>query len=149
MRTVSRNEQTENKRISGISFASGAKGRWFESTRAYQIFHRLTSPPTTKSRCTRDKLSAARKKGKWVGGHPVLGYDIDSRGGRLVVNPDEADRVRAVFDLYLEHEGLVAVLQELDTREWHNKGWTTGDGNIRIGKRFTKASFHGLLTNVI
>jgi len=26
---------------------------------------------------TRDKLSAARKKGKWIGGHPVLGYDID------------------------------------------------------------------------
>lgn len=24
---------------------------------------------------TRDKMSAARKKGKWVGGHPVLGYD--------------------------------------------------------------------------
>ena len=52
---------------------------------------------------TRDKMSAARKKGKWIGGHPVLGYDIDPRGGRLVVNPDEADRVRAIFDLYLEH----------------------------------------------
>src|SRR5689334_15320018 len=33
---VCRNEHTENKSISGISFASGAKGRWFESTRAYQ-----------------------------------------------------------------------------------------------------------------
>src|ERR1035437_4473286 len=27
---------------------------------------------------TRDKMSAARRKGKWIGGHPVLGYDIDS-----------------------------------------------------------------------
>ena len=26
---------------------------------------------------TRDKMSAARRKGKWVGGMPVLGYDID------------------------------------------------------------------------
>ena len=31
---------------------------------------------------TRDKMSAARQKGKWTGGMPVLGYDIDPRGGR-------------------------------------------------------------------
>ena len=35
---------------------------------------------------TRDKMTAARKKGKWVGGCPVLGYDVDPGGGRLVVN---------------------------------------------------------------
>ena len=39
---------------------------------------------------TRDKMSAARRKGKWTGGHPMLGYDIDPRGGRLILNPDEA-----------------------------------------------------------
>ena len=32
---------------------------------------------------TRDKMSAARRKGKWIGGHPVLGYDIDTKGGRI------------------------------------------------------------------
>ena len=26
---------------------------------------------------TRDKLGAARRKGKWIGGKPVLGYDVD------------------------------------------------------------------------
>ena len=41
---------------------------------------------------TRDKMSAARRKGKWVGGYPVLGYDIDPAGGRLVVNEEEAER---------------------------------------------------------
>src|SRR6516162_8741619 len=35
---------------------------------------------------TRDKISAARRKGKWTGGSPVLGYDVDPAGGRLVVN---------------------------------------------------------------
>ena len=52
---------------------------------------------------TRDKMAAARKKGKWVGGVPVLGYDVDSRGGRLLVNEEEAVRVRAIYDLYLDH----------------------------------------------
>ena len=43
---------------------------------------------------TRDKMSAARRKGKWVGGCPVLGYDVDPAGGRLVVNEEEAERWR-------------------------------------------------------
>ena len=45
---------------------------------------------------TRDKLSAARRKGKWTGGNPVLGYDIDPGGGRLLVNQQEAERVREI-----------------------------------------------------
>ena len=45
---------------------------------------------------TKDKMAAARRKGKWVGGQPVLGYDIDSKRARLVVNSDEASQVRAI-----------------------------------------------------
>src|ERR1035437_5850055 len=51
---------------------------------------------------TRDKMSAARKKGKWVGGCPVLGYDVDPGGGRLVVNEEEAAQVRAIFAVFEE-----------------------------------------------
>src|SRR5262249_34259425 len=29
---------------------------------------------------TRDKMAATRRKGKWAGGTPPLGYDIDARG---------------------------------------------------------------------
>jgi site-specific DNA recombinase len=66
-----------------------------------------------------------------------------------MVNPDEAGRVQAIFHLYLEKEGLVPILQELDTRAWQSKRWTTEDGKIRGGKPFGKAALHGLLTNVI
>jgi DNA invertase Pin-like site-specific DNA recombinase len=52
---------------------------------------------------TRDKMSAARRKGKWVGGCPVLGYDVDPGGGRLIVNEEEAKRVRAIFALFEKH----------------------------------------------
>ena len=48
---------------------------------------------------TRDKLSAARRKGKWIGGRPVLGYDVAPEGGRLVVNAAEAERVQEIFAL--------------------------------------------------
>lgn len=38
---------------------------------------------------TRDKMAAMRRKGKWSGGLPPLGYDRDS-ASKLVVNPAEA-----------------------------------------------------------
>ncbi len=97
---------------------------------------------------TRDKIAAARRKGKWAGGHPILGYDIDPRGFKLIVNEAEAVRVRAIFELYLEHQGLVPVIEELDRRGWVNKRWTTRKGRERGGKPFTKTSLHKLLNNV-
>src|SRR5438477_7670074 len=60
---------------------------------------------------TRDKVAAARRKGKWSGGLPILGYDVDARTKKLVVNDEEAARVRAIFALYLEHRGLLRVVE--------------------------------------
>src|SRR5713226_3724454 len=66
---------------------------------------------------TRDKMSAARRKGKWVGGRPVLGYDIAAGGGKLIVNEEEARQVRAIFALYLEHRALLAVVDHIQRRQ--------------------------------
>src|SRR3954468_20846497 len=65
---------------------------------------------------TRDKIAATRRKGKWAGGHPILGYDVDQRGFRLVVNDAKAERVRAIFQLYLQHEALLPAVLELEER---------------------------------
>jgi site-specific DNA recombinase len=65
---------------------------------------------------TRDKIAAARRKGKWVGGHPLLGYDVDPRGSKLLVNEEETRQVRAIFKLYLKHQGLIPVVRELEKR---------------------------------
>src|SRR5216684_4107106 len=70
---------------------------------------------------TRDKMAAARKKGKWMGGIPVLGYDVAPGGGRLVVNNEETGRVRAVFASYLEYRSLDRVLATSHERSWTNK----------------------------
>ncbi len=97
---------------------------------------------------TRDKIAAARRKGRWSGGRPILGYDIDRQASKLVVNSDEAIRVRAIFQLYLELESLLPVVHELSRRGWTNKVWTTSKGDTRGGLAFTKTSLHKLLTNV-
>ena len=98
---------------------------------------------------TRDKMSAARKKGKWIGGIPVLGYDVDPKGGKLLVNEAEAQRVRQIFKLYLEHGSLIPTVRAINQRGWTTKGWTTRDGRARFGKSFTKNGLFRLLTNVL
>lgn len=98
---------------------------------------------------TRDKIAAARRKGKWSGGRPILGFDVDPRGGRLIVNEEEASRVRAIFEIYLEHQSLVATIQELDTRGWTNKQWTNRKGRLAGGSPFNKHGIYNLLTNVL
>src|SRR5262245_8889456 len=70
---------------------------------------------------TRDKIAAMRRKGKWAGGLPPLGYDVDPATSKLVANPDEAGRVRQIFEMYQEHGGLLPVVAELRTRGWANK----------------------------
>src|SRR5262249_28168570 len=97
---------------------------------------------------TRDKIAAARRKGKRCGGLPILGYDVDPQSGKLVVNEDEADRVCTIFRLYLRHETLPRVVNELNRRAWVNKRWRTRKGRERGGAPFIKSSLHHLLTNV-
>ena len=43
----------------------------------------------------RDKISASRRKGKWVGGQPILGYNVEHT--KLIVDEGEAEQVRQIF----------------------------------------------------
>jgi site-specific DNA recombinase len=100
---------------------------------------------------TRDKIAAARRKGKFAGGRPVLGYDLLSSpaGPRLIVNEDEAIRVRTIFELYLKQEALIPTVAELERRGWTTKVWQTKDGRRIGGRVFDKTVLYHLLTNVV
>ena len=98
---------------------------------------------------TRDKMGAARRKGKWVGGTPVLGYDVDPAGGRLVVNEQEAQRVREIYRLFKTHRSLLKLVNQLEARRWTNKSWKSKRGVEHVGRPFTKPTLRSLLTNSI
>src|SRR5580698_1331341 len=98
---------------------------------------------------TRDKQSAARRKGKWTGGYPVLGYDPDPERGCLAVNDGEAALVREIFALFLRDEPLECTLAEMHRRGWQMKSWTTRKGHRHAGRRFDRAALVRLLSNVL
>ena len=98
---------------------------------------------------TRDKLGAARRKGKWIGGIPVLGYDVDPQGGRLVVNAAEAESVREIFRIADQAGTLAATLARMNARRLTTKNWTSRKGTHRPGRPFTKNILRALLGNVL
>ncbi|TWU13349.1 DNA-invertase hin [Symmachiella macrocystis] len=97
----------------------------------------------------RDKIAAQRRKGKWAGGKPVLGYDVDRSAAspKLVINAEEAARVRQIFELYIDEKSLLPVVDELERRGWANKSWLSKKGQPMGGLPFDKGSLHRLLTN--
>ena len=98
---------------------------------------------------TSDKMSAARRRGRWTGGVPVLGYCVHLEGGKLVVNQDEADQVRTIFAIYIKKQSLLAVVEELNRRGWTTKRHVARTGKVTGGGPWTKTNLHHLLVNPI
>ena len=82
---------------------------------------------------TRDKISR------------LLGYDVDPHS-KLIINDDEATRVRTIYELYLENQSIMATIKEIDRRGWTNKRWTTSKGHERGGFPFTKVTLFKMPT---
>lgn len=95
----------------------------------------------------RDKVAASKRRGKWLGGVPPLGYNIDRENKRLVVNPDEAVMVRYIFRRFLVLRSAVGILKELKEKNWRMKSWTTVKGRKHLGQPWNKNQIYRLLNN--
>lgn len=70
---------------------------------------------------TKDKMSAARRKGKWAGGLPPLGYDIDGANKRIIINLKEAEIIRAMFETYAQEKSLRTTARILNDKGFRTK----------------------------
>jgi len=95
----------------------------------------------------RDKFQASKEKGMWMGGRPILGYDVKDR--KLIPNPDEIDNARYIFETYLEIGSAMALKRRLNLEGIVSKRWVTQKGKQAGGKPFTRGSLYGLLSNPI
>lgn len=98
---------------------------------------------------TRDKMGAARKRGKWLGSRPPLGYEGDRDRMRLVVVPEEADRVRTIFQLYLRLRSVAKVALRLRELRWERKRVIAKAGHALGGGPWTEKDVHLVLRNPI
>ena len=96
---------------------------------------------------TRDKMGAARKRGKWLGSRPPLGYLGDRERMRLVVVPDEAEQVRTIFQLYLRLGSAAEVANRLGELRWEKKKSRTRAGRTIGGGPWTEKDVHVVLRN--
>src|SRR6201981_2004390 len=93
----------------------------------------------------RDKITASKRKGLWVGGMAPLGYDTKDR--RITVNEAEADRVRTIFRSYLKLGSLNLLMADLRKRGIVTKVRTLKTGETVGGIPFTRGPLAHLLRN--
>ncbi len=93
----------------------------------------------------RDKIAASKKKGMWMGGVVPLGYDVKDR--KLVVNEEDAEQVRHIFDRYLDLGTLVDLQEELAAGFVVSKRRTLMSGRQTGGTAFTHGALSYLIQN--
>ncbi len=96
----------------------------------------------------KDKMGAARKKGKWCGGRPILGYDLDKVNHKIVINEKDAKLVREIFDLYLKERSFLSVAKILNEKGYLTKRHPTKSGD-HGGIRFKNTNVHHIVKNVL
>ncbi|HVY89883.1 MAG TPA: recombinase family protein [Hyphomonadaceae bacterium] len=95
----------------------------------------------------RDKIAASKKKGMWMGGMAPLGYDVLDH--KLVVNPAEAETVRAVFRAYQELKSVSRLKEHLDATGIVSKTRKTAAGTLTGGRPIARGALYLMLQNRI
>ncbi len=95
----------------------------------------------------RDKKTASRKRGMWMGGQPPLGYDVENK--KLVINCVEADAVRYIFRRFVELRSISALTKELARTGLVSKRRRMRDGSIAGGVKLTWNPLNSILTNPV
>ncbi|WP_375462184.1 recombinase family protein [uncultured Enterovirga sp.] len=93
----------------------------------------------------RDKIAASKRRGLWVGGMVPLGYRVESK--KLVIEEEEAERVRLIFRRYLETGSLGLLLVDLREQGVVTKLRQLSNGRTIGGIPFTRGPLAYLLRN--
>jgi DNA invertase Pin-like site-specific DNA recombinase len=95
----------------------------------------------------RDKIAASKKKGMWMGGPLIIGYDIIDK--KLIINKDEAKIVRLAFERFLITQSYVKTAEYLNQQGYTTKSWLSRAGTQHQGKEWTKQAIHKMLRKEI
>ena len=95
----------------------------------------------------RDKIAASKKKGMWMGGLVPLGYEAADR--KLVINDDEAEKVRTLFRLYARLGCVTKLKSEADHLGLRTKIRQNSKGRVSGGMKFSRGHLYRILQNPV
>ncbi len=106
------------------------------------------------SKKIKSSLKAKMKEGKWVGGRTPFGYDQDKDNkNHLVVNAQQANVVKRIFDMCLEGLSFFKIAKQLTNEgvktpaQYYNFEWKS-NYNLKYGEWHSK-TIRDILTNRI
>jgi len=92
-------------------------------------------------------VAAAKRRGKYCGGVPILGYDVDRESKKIIVNPEEAKIVQYIFRRFIQLGSAKNMGRELNEQGYRTKSWTTKKGKVRKGVKWNTGHIYRLLNN--
>lgn len=93
----------------------------------------------------RDKFASSLKKGMWMGGVVMLGYEVKDR--KLIINEEEAAIIRLIYSEFLASESCTEVAYTLNKSEYRTKTKKLSSGEIAGGHHFQPKSVRRILQN--
>jgi hypothetical protein len=93
----------------------------------------------------KDKIAGAKRRGKFCGGVPILGYDVEDK--RLMINSKEAKLIREIFTTYAKLGSGLEIARILNDKGCHTKSWTSKKGKFHPGSKFIPKDVYRILNN--
>ncbi len=95
----------------------------------------------------RDKIAASKKKGMWMGGVVPIGYV--TKGRELIIDEEQAEKVRYIFKRYLELGAVWPLMHDLKQKEIKSIPRVYKDGSTRGPHTFVRGGLYRILRNPI
>jgi hypothetical protein len=93
----------------------------------------------------RDKFASSLKKGMWMGGVVMLGYEVKDR--KLIINEEEAKIIKFVYSKFVETESYCNVCQMLNNAGYRTKVKKLKTGETVGGQMFEPKAVQRILRN--
>jgi len=101
------------------------------------------------SRKTSERVRAGQKisrdKGVLYGNGNILGYDRDKNTGTYVINPEQAETVRMIYDLYSAGKGIPQIRDEMIRRGRRDSSSLVRWDYSRISRVLHNSTLKGIL----
>ena len=93
----------------------------------------------------RDKVTASKRKGLWMGGAVPMGYDVKDKA--LVINVAEAEAIRTIYREYIALRSVPALIDRLRELGIVSKRRTDRFGRTTGGAAYSRGALYHLLRN--